>query len=110
VRAGAEAEYEAYNTAFHALLYRGAHSKHIEEMTLATRSRLAPIRRAQFRISGRLAKSWSEHDEIVSAVLRGDGAAAGAAAKAHVSIVSEASAVFVSDGAQAPAEPVRKRV
>jgi DNA-binding GntR family transcriptional regulator len=110
VRAGAEAEYEAYNTAFHALLYRGAHSKHIEEMTLATRSRLAPFRRAQFRISGRLAKSWSEHDEIVSAVLRGDGAAAGAAAKAHVSIVSEASAVFVSDGAQAPAEPVRKRV
>ena len=59
-----------------------------------TRSRLAPFRRAQFRLPGRLAKSWDEHDAIVTAIMRGDGVAAGAAAKAHVSIVSEASAVF----------------
>ena len=40
-----------------------------------TRSRLAPFRRAQFRLPGRLAKSWDEHDAIVTAILRGDGAA-----------------------------------
>lgn len=95
VRLGAEEDYEAHNTEFHTRLYLGAHSKHIYEMTLATRSRLAPFRRAQFRLSGRLAKSWDEHDAIVTAILRGDAVSASAAAKAHVSIVSEASAVFV---------------
>jgi DNA-binding GntR family transcriptional regulator len=96
VQAGARDEYEAFNTEFHTRLYLGAHSSHIAELTVATRSRLAPFRRAQFRLAGRLAKSWSEHDAIVTAIQRGDGAAAGAAAKAHVSLVSEASAVFAS--------------
>lgn len=98
VRRAAEENYEAFNTAFHTRLYRGAHSSHVLEITAATRARLAPFRRAQFRLPGRLAKSWQEHDAIVTAVMRGDGTAAGAAAKAHVSIVSEASAVFASAG------------
>ncbi|TPK60671.1 GntR family transcriptional regulator [Mesorhizobium sp. B2-4-15] len=94
VRLGAEEDYEYFNTEFHSRLYRGAHSTHVFELTVMTRSRLAPFRRAQFRLDGRLTKSWKEHDAIVSAILRGDGVAAGAAAKDHVSIVSEASAVF----------------
>jgi DNA-binding GntR family transcriptional regulator len=96
VHLGAEEDYEAHNTEFHTRLYRGAHSKHIYELPTITRSRLAPFRRAQFRLSGRLAKSWDEHDAIVTAIMRGDAMAAGAAAKAHVSIVSEASAVFTT--------------
>jgi len=98
VRLNAEEDYEAYNTGFHSRLYRGAHSSHILEITAATRARLAPFRRAQFRLPGRLAKSWDEHDAIVTAVMRGDAASAGAAARAHVSIVSEASSVFASSG------------
>jgi DNA-binding GntR family transcriptional regulator len=94
VRAGAEDEYEAYNTEFHTRLYVGAHNEHIFELLTLTRSRLAPFRRAQFRLKGRLAKSWEEHDAIVTAIMRADGNSAGAAAKAHVSIVSEASAIF----------------
>lgn len=96
VRLAAEEDYEAWNTEFHSMLYRGAHSSHIEELTLATRSRLAPFRRAQFRLPGRLAKSWNEHDAIVAAIMRGDGAVAGSAARAHVAFVSEASVVFAS--------------
>lgn len=96
VQLSAEEDYEAHNTVFHTRLYRGAHSKHIYELTTLTRSRLAPFRRAQFRLPGRLARSWEEHDAIVTAVLRGDSAGAGAAAKAHVSLVSEASTVFAS--------------
>ncbi|TIT40488.1 MAG: FCD domain-containing protein, partial [Mesorhizobium sp.] len=92
----AEEDYEYFNTEFHTRLYRGAHSKHIYELTVMTRSRLAPFRRAQFMLPGRLAKSWQEHDVIVTAIMRGDGAAAGNAAKDHVSIVSEASAVFAA--------------
>ena len=96
VHTGADEDYAAHNIEFHTRLYRGAHSKHIYELTTMTRSRLAPFRRAQFRLSGRLSKSWDEHDAIVTAIMRGDGVAAGLAAKAHVSIVSEASAVFAT--------------
>ncbi|PBC08110.1 GntR family transcriptional regulator [Mesorhizobium sp. WSM3859] len=94
VQLGAEEDYEYFNTDFHSRLYRGAHSTHIHDLTVTTRSRLAPFRRAQFMLPGRLAKSWQEHDVIVTAIMRGDGAAAGKAARDHVSIVSEASAVF----------------
>jgi DNA-binding GntR family transcriptional regulator len=94
VRLGAEEDYEACNTEFHTRLYRGAHSPHVYELVTLTRSRLAPFRRAQFRLAGRLAKSWEEHDRIVTAVLRGDAVAAGAAARAHVAIVSIASSAF----------------
>jgi len=62
---------------------------------LVTRSRLAPFRRAQFRLAERLSKSWKEHEAIVGAILQGDGPQAAAAAKAHVAIVSVASKVFV---------------
>jgi DNA-binding GntR family transcriptional regulator len=96
VHLGAEEDYEAYNTRFHTRLYKGAHSKHIFELVTLTRSRLAPFRRAQFRLRGRLAKSWEEHDAIVTAIMRADGAAAGEAARAHVATVSNASAVFAS--------------
>jgi DNA-binding FadR family transcriptional regulator len=58
---------------------------------------LAPFRRAQFRLEGRLEKSWKEHNLIVEAILRGECAAAADAARKHVALVSEASAVFASD-------------
>lgn len=107
VQLGAEEDYEYFNTEFHARLYRGAHSKHIYELTVMTRSRLAPFRRAQFMLPGRLAKSWQEHDVIVTAIMRGDSAAAGQAAKDHVSIVSEASAVFAAvDPMKPAADPI----
>jgi DNA-binding GntR family transcriptional regulator len=96
VRLGGEEDYEFYNTEFHTRLYQGAHSSHIQELASVTRSRLGPFRRAQFRVPGRLTRSWTEHDAIVRDILRGDAAAAEAAARAHVSIVGEVSAVFTS--------------
>jgi DNA-binding GntR family transcriptional regulator len=95
VHLGAEDDYARHNVDFHTRLYTGAHSPHIKELVGLTRSRLAPFRRAQFRIPGRLAKSWGEHDAIVTAILRGDSETAEAAARSHVSIVSDASAEFV---------------
>lgn len=96
VHRGAEEEYEAHNTEFHTRLYRGAHSDHIRDLVSQTRARLAPFRRAQFRLSGRLSRSYEEHDGIVTSILRADGTAAGQAAYAHVAIVSGVSAVFAS--------------
>jgi DNA-binding GntR family transcriptional regulator len=101
-----EADYELFNSDFHTRLYRGAHSPHIYELVTSTRSRLAPFRRAQFRLEGRLEKSWKEHDLIVAAVIRGDAEAAGQAARNHVTLVSAASAVFASEHADV-AQPSR---
>jgi DNA-binding GntR family transcriptional regulator len=107
VRAGAQDDYELFNADFHTRLYRGAHNEHLFVLASQTRSRLAPFRRAQFRLAGRLEKSWREHQRIVAAILAGDGEAAGAAALAHVSTVSEVSAVFAS--ATPPPRPRTKR-
>ena len=49
------------NEAFHGAIYAGAHNAYLAELTLATRARVQPFRRAQFR-NGRLAKSHAEHD------------------------------------------------
>lgn len=106
VHLGAEEDYARHNVDFHTRLYVGAHNTHIQELVGLTRSRLAPFRRAQFRIPGRLAKSWDEHDAIVTAILRGDAAGAEAAARAHVSIVSDASAEFVHGSRRGVAEDV----
>jgi DNA-binding GntR family transcriptional regulator len=95
VHLGAEDDYALHNIDFHTRLYNGAHNAHIYELVSMTRSRLAPFRRAQFRIPGRLAKSWDEHDAIVTAIMRGDAEGAAAAARAHVAIVSDASSEFV---------------
>lgn len=94
VQSGSQEEYSAYNTEFHNRLYRGAHNDHLLELAMQTRARLAPFRRAQFRLSGRLSRSYEEHDRIVTAILRADPRAAGQAAFDHVSIVSDASVVF----------------
>jgi DNA-binding GntR family transcriptional regulator len=96
VRGNAEEAYDAYNFHFHTRLYEGAHNAHIRELAMMTRSRLAPFRRAQFRLRGRLMKSWEEHDAIVTAIMRANATEASEAARAHVATVSDASAIFAS--------------
>lgn len=95
VHLGAEDDYAQHNADFHSRIYDGAHSLHVRELAIVTRRRLAPFRRAQFRLPGRLSKSWDEHDTIVRAILRADIAGAEAAARAHVATVSDASSQFV---------------
>lgn len=93
----AEEDYAAFNTRFHTALYLGAHNTHIYEMVTQTRSRLAPFRRAQFHLSGRLTRSFEEHEAIVTAILHADGNAAGSAAYSHVAIVQTAAANVVAN-------------
>src|SRR5215831_3572190 len=60
-----------------------------ERMTLATRVRVQPFRRAQFRNLGRLAKSHAEHDRVVVAIMRGDRVGAAGAMRAHIELVRD---------------------
>ncbi len=82
--------YATLNNAFHDAIYRGAHNAYLMQLTLETRDRLAPFRRAQFAAPGRLARSLAEHRGVVAAIRARDAAAAFDAMRAHIVIVREA--------------------
>jgi len=85
--AGNPERFHEVNERFHNAIYAGAHNAYIAEITLATRVRVQPFRRAQFRNLGRLAKSHVEHDRVVVAILRGDKLGAANAMRAHIELV-----------------------
>ena len=85
--AGNPERFHEVNERFHNAIYAGSQNSYIAEMTLATRVRVQPFRRAQFRNLGRLAKSHAEHDRVVVAIMRGDKVGAAAAMRAHIELV-----------------------
>ena len=89
IQGGDPQRYHEVNEAFHAAIYAGTHNAYLAEMTHATRSRVQPFRRAQFRNLGRLAKSHMEHDNVVLAILRGDRSGAAGAMRLHIMKVRE---------------------
>lgn len=84
IQDGDPLRYHEINEAFHAVIYAGAHNAYLAELTLSTRARVQPFRRAQFRNLGRLTKSHAEHDRVVQAILRGDGLLATQNMYAHI--------------------------
>jgi DNA-binding GntR family transcriptional regulator len=89
IHTGDPQRFHEINEAFHGVIYSGAHNDYLAEITFATRARVQPFRRAQFRNLGRPAKSHSEHDRIVIAILRGDSPGAANAMRAHIATVRE---------------------
>ena len=89
IHVGDPQSHHEINEAFHGIIYAGAHNDYLAEMAIATRARVQPFRRAQFRNLGRLAKSYFEHDQVVAAILRGDRPAAAAAMHSHILTVRE---------------------
>ena len=87
--AGNPDRFHEVNERFHNTIYAGSQNGYIAEITLATRARVQPFRRAQFRNLGRLAKSHAEHDRVVVAILRGDRIGAAAAMRAHIELVRD---------------------
>jgi DNA-binding GntR family transcriptional regulator len=85
--AGNPERFHFVNERFHNAIYAGSQNDYIAEMTLATRVRVQPFRRAQFRNLGRLAKSHAEHDRVVVAIMRGDRIGAASAMRAHIELV-----------------------
>jgi DNA-binding GntR family transcriptional regulator len=90
VRAGDPQRYYEVNLKFHVAIYAGSHNTYLAELTEATRARIAPFSRAQFRGVGRLPKSYGEHQLVVDAILRGDRDGAVAAMRDHIETVRDA--------------------
>ena len=89
IQVGDPQRFHEVNEAFHGAIYSGAHNEYLAELTLATRARVQPFRRAQFRNLGRLAKSHAEHEQVVIAILRGDRERAASAMYVHIQTVRE---------------------
>lgn len=87
VHSGDSRLYHHKNEDFHSWIYAGSHNEYLAELTLATRTRISPFSRAQFRSLGRLPLSYTEHDRVVLAILRGDQATAAAEMRAHIATV-----------------------
>jgi DNA-binding GntR family transcriptional regulator len=89
IQSGDPQRYHEVNEAFHNSIYAGAHNTYLAEITLSTRARVQPFRRAQFRNLGRLAKSHIEHDRVVQGILRGEQSIAASAMYAHIVTVRD---------------------
>jgi DNA-binding GntR family transcriptional regulator len=97
VRDGSADDYDRYNQDFHALIFKGAQRAQLQQLAEATRTRLSPFRRAQFRMPNRVSRSWEEHDAIVRAILAGDAEGVARLMRLHVQTVSAMSAEFVAE-------------
>ena len=95
VRSSDHRSYEAFNRQFHARLYDGSHNQEIVGLARTMRRRVAPFRRAQFLVPGRLAASFSEHAQVVAHVVAGEADAAAVAMRAHLQLVGGASALLL---------------
>src|SRR5712692_8743816 len=95
VRSNDRESYRTLNFEFHDVIYRGAHNEFLLATTVGIRQRIAPLRRAQFSLQDRLAKSYEEHDAIVGAVMRGDADTASEVMRTHVNVVRAASSDYV---------------
>jgi DNA-binding GntR family transcriptional regulator len=89
--------YHEINEEFHAQIYAGSHNPYLANLTIGTRARIAPFSRAQFRTSGRLAKSHDEHAQILAALMARDGKTAMAVMRAHIGQVYDAYAGYRGD-------------
>jgi DNA-binding GntR family transcriptional regulator len=83
------AEFARDNLLLHTMIYSGSHNAVLEDMAIGLRRRLAPFRRAQFNLEGRPQRSFREHDTVVSAIFRGDAAAAHSAMLHHVMLIEQ---------------------
>lgn len=106
VRDGTADDYARYNQEFHSLIFAGAQSPQLRQLAEATRTRLLPFRRAQFRISNRVSQSWEEHDAIVKGIVAGDAEGVARMMRHHMQTVSAMTAEFVAE--HQPRKPVQR--
>ena len=82
--------YIALNHEFHDLIYHATHNEVLVEQAVALRTHLSEFRSAQLRDEDRAARSWAEHEAILTAMSQGDGVGAERHMRAHLLNASSA--------------------
>lgn len=100
-------EYFYRNEAFHHAIYDGSHNLFLANQARTLQRRLRPYRRLQLRVRNRVDKSFQEHDDVVQAIIAGDGETAAALLRAHVMVQGERFADLISSLPAISKEPDR---
>lgn len=79
-------DYFYKNEAFHEQIYAGSHNGFLADQARSLHRRLRPYRRLQLRVRERLPTSFSEHEEIVKAIIAGDSARTAEIVRNHIMI------------------------
>ncbi|MER8824736.1 FCD domain-containing protein [Mesorhizobium sp. M0991] len=95
-------KYDVANKAFHELIYRGSWNDYLERSVKDVRGRLRVYRRYPFQKPGRIRQSFSDHAQILDAILKGDDKAAGDAMRDHISIGGRVFADLVAEMGRRP--------
>jgi DNA-binding GntR family transcriptional regulator len=91
----ADAYYYA-NERFHHAIYHACHNGYLADQARSLSDRLKPYRRLQLRARSRIATSLAEHQQIVDAILAGDGGQAEQVLKEHILIQGERLTDFIA--------------
>jgi DNA-binding GntR family transcriptional regulator len=78
--------YYAANSEFHACIYRATHNAFLAREASRLHAVLQPYRRMQLQVRGRMARSYAEHEAVVTAIRAGNDAAAAEAMRGHVAV------------------------
>lgn len=77
------------NEEFHNAIYAGSHNGFLAEQAGNLHRRLRPYRRLQLRVRDRVGTSFHEHEDIVAAILAGDGDRAAERLRQHITVQGE---------------------
>lgn len=88
--------YYHLNKVFHESIYKGSHNTFLTEQAMNLHRRLAPYRRLQLRVRGRMEKSLDEHERIVKAIEQGNEVDASEVVRSHVVVQGDRFADLVS--------------
>jgi DNA-binding GntR family transcriptional regulator len=88
--------YHTLNKSFHEAIYEGSHNRYLTDSTRALYDRLAPYRAYQLRRPDALKHASEEHQEIIDAIIAGNGDKAYDLLVDHVSLSNELFADLVS--------------
>lgn len=84
--AGDIGAYYAANSEFHACIYRATHNAFLSREASRLHAVLQPYRRMQLQVRNRMARSFAEHEAVVTAIRDGNDVAASEAMRDHVAV------------------------
>lgn len=97
-------EYFYRNEAFHDCIYVGSHNAFLIEQARSLHRRLRPYRRLQLRVRNRVANSYAEHEEVVKALIAGEGERAAELLRNHIMIQGQRFADLIASLSQLSAQ------
>lgn len=79
-------DYYQRNDEFHGVIYAASHNDFLIEQTWILRRRMRAFRRLQLRVRGRIPIAFMEHEEIIAALVSGQGERTAELLKEHVTV------------------------